>query len=99
MPRMRSVGLQLEAIAPGGSGMPLYRAVKRALLAALESGRVAPGQALPAEKRLAALLGVPGRREVQALAGRLPLPRRAVADDEGVGVRRATPLEVEEAGA
>ena len=58
MPRMRRPGLQLEAIAPGGSGMPLYRAVKRALLGALESGRVAPGEALPAENLLACMLGV-----------------------------------------
>lgn len=50
--------LGLEPIAPGGAGMPLYRAVKRALLGAIESGRVAPGEALPPEPELAATLGV-----------------------------------------
>ena len=39
-------------------GMPLYRAVKRALLAAIEDGRLAPGGALPSEAPLAAAFGV-----------------------------------------
>lgn len=50
--------LPFEPIAPGGAGMPLYRAAKRALLGAIESGRVRPGQALPSETALAAALGV-----------------------------------------
>ncbi len=50
--------LPFEPIVPGGAGMPLYRAAKRALLAAIESGRVPPGDALPAEAELAAALGV-----------------------------------------
>ncbi len=38
--------------------MPLYRAVKRALLKNIESGRAAPGDALPSETTLAAEFGV-----------------------------------------
>ncbi len=45
-------------IAPEAAGMPLYRAVKRALLQAIEDGRLAPGAALPNEARLAAAFGV-----------------------------------------
>ena len=40
------------------AGMPLYRAVKRSLLQAIEGGRCAPGDALPSEAPLAAALGV-----------------------------------------
>jgi GntR family transcriptional regulator len=40
-------------IAPDGVAMPLFRAVKRALLQAIESGQVAPGEALPSEAELA----------------------------------------------
>jgi GntR family transcriptional regulator len=47
-----------QPIAPGGSGMPLYRAVKRALLGAIEAGEVRPGGALPSETELATALGV-----------------------------------------
>jgi GntR family transcriptional regulator len=54
----RARALPFDAIAPGAAGMPLYRAAKRALLAAIESGRVAPGEALPSETELAAALGV-----------------------------------------
>lgn len=43
---------------PGANGMPLYRAVKRELLQAIESGRCAPGQALASESGLAAAFGV-----------------------------------------
>jgi GntR family transcriptional regulator len=50
--------LSFEAIAPSGTGLPLYRAVKRSLLAAIESGRIAPGGALPSESALAAALQV-----------------------------------------
>lgn len=46
------------AIAPEAAGMPLYRAVKRALLQAIEDGRLAPGAALPAEGALARDFGV-----------------------------------------
>lgn len=48
----------LAPISPQTAGMPLYRAVKRALLQAIEGGRLAPGQALPAEGPLAAMFGV-----------------------------------------
>ena len=46
------------AIAPDGAGMPLFRAVKRALVQAIESGAVAPGDALPSESELALAFGV-----------------------------------------
>jgi GntR family transcriptional regulator len=46
------------AIAPEAAGMPLYRAVKRALLGAIEGGRLPPGQALPNETALATAFGV-----------------------------------------
>lgn len=52
----RSAGfapLQPEAV-----GMPLFRAVRRSLLLAIEAGSVAPGQALPSETELAATFGV-----------------------------------------
>lgn len=42
----------------GQTAMPLYRAVKRALLQAIETGQVAPGQALPSERALARAFGV-----------------------------------------
>ena len=50
--------LAFQPIAPGGTGMPLYRAVKRAVLGAIEAGRVQPGGALPSEAELATALGV-----------------------------------------
>ena len=40
------------------AGMPLYRAVKRALLRAIEDGTLAPGATLPSEVPLAAAFGV-----------------------------------------
>ena len=46
-----------SAIAPEAAGMPLYQVVKRSLLAAIESGRCAPGQALPSETQIAAAIG------------------------------------------
>jgi GntR family transcriptional regulator len=46
------------AIAPDAAGMPLYRAVKRALLRGIEARAVAPGDALPNEAVLAAGFGV-----------------------------------------
>jgi GntR family transcriptional regulator len=45
-------------ISPEAAGMPLYRAVKRALLQAIEDGRLAPGGALPSEAALARSFGV-----------------------------------------
>jgi GntR family transcriptional regulator len=45
-------------IAPQAAGMPLYRAVKRALLGAIESARFGPGDALPSEAELGAEFGV-----------------------------------------
>ena len=38
--------------------MPLYRAVKRRLLQAIESGSLAPGSTLPSERELATMFGV-----------------------------------------
>ena len=46
------------AIATESAGAPLYRAAKRALLRAIESGVVPPGHTLPSETVLAASLGV-----------------------------------------
>lgn len=45
-------------IAPDAAGMPLYRAVRRALLRSIEEGRLAPGAALPNETDLAASFDV-----------------------------------------
>jgi len=45
-------------IAPDAAGMPLYRAVKRALLGAVEAGTFEPGAALPSETELARAFGV-----------------------------------------
>jgi len=59
--------------------MPLYRAVKRALLQAVAVGRCAPGQALPSETELAAALGVSIgtlRRAVDELVAEHILVRR-----------------------
>ena len=47
-----------EAIKPEAAGMPLFRAVRRSLLRAIEAGSVAPGQALPSESGLACTFGV-----------------------------------------
>jgi GntR family transcriptional regulator len=47
-----------SAIAPESAGMPLYRAAKRAILQAVESGALRPGQALPNEAALGGALGV-----------------------------------------
>jgi GntR family transcriptional regulator len=67
------------AIAPEAVGMPLYRAVKRALLRAIENGALAPGAALPAEAALAGALGVSVgtlRHAVDELAAEHILVRR-----------------------
>jgi len=69
----------LAAIAPDAAGMPLFRAVKRALLQAIEGGRFAPGTALPAEPALAAAFGVSVgtlRRAVDDLVAEHILVRR-----------------------
>jgi GntR family transcriptional regulator len=50
--------LALQRIHPGAVGMPLYRAVKRALLREIESGSAAPGKTLPNEAQLAQGFGV-----------------------------------------
>lgn len=47
-----------EPLQPEAVGMPLFRAVRRSLLRAIEAGSVAPGQALPSETELAATFGV-----------------------------------------
>lgn len=51
-------GAGFGPIAPEAAGMPLFRAVRRAVLQAIEDGRVAPGQALPSEGELGAAFGV-----------------------------------------
>lgn len=43
-----------EPVSPQAAGMPLYRAVKRALLWSIESGALSPAAALPNETALAA---------------------------------------------
>ncbi len=48
----------LAPIPPQTAGMPLYRAVKRALLGAIEGGAAEPGSTLPNETALSAALGV-----------------------------------------
>ncbi|HZV93091.1 MAG TPA: GntR family transcriptional regulator, partial [Caldimonas sp.] len=45
-------------LSPDVAGMPLYRAVERDLLGAIESSRFGPGDALPSEADLAASFGV-----------------------------------------
>ena len=69
----------MHTIAPDAAGMPLYRAVKRALLKSIESGAVAPGDALPSETALAAEFGVSVgtlRRAVDDLVAEHILVRR-----------------------
>jgi len=69
----------LAPIAPEAAGMPLYRAVERALLAAIEDGRLAPGATLPAEPELACGFGVSVgtlRRAVDELVAEHILVRR-----------------------
>jgi GntR family transcriptional regulator len=69
----------LGTIAPEAAGMPLFRAVKRALLRAIESGAVAPGSALPSETGLAHGFGVSVgtlRRAVDDLVAEHILVRR-----------------------
>ncbi len=68
-----------QPIAPDAAGMPLYRAVKRALLQAIESGACTPGAALPSETELGQAFGVSIgtlRRAVDELAAEHILVRR-----------------------
>jgi GntR family transcriptional regulator len=68
-----------EPIAPDAAGMPLYRAVKQALLDAIESGSCPPGGPLPSETELAAAMGVSIgtlRRAVDELTAEQLLVRR-----------------------
>ena len=52
------IAAAFRPIAPEAAGMPLYRAVKRALLDAVGSGAFLPGDALPSEAELAAAFRV-----------------------------------------
>jgi GntR family transcriptional regulator len=54
---MRAMSLLFDPVG-AEPGMPRYRAVKRALLGAIEDGRLAPGAVLPSEAPLAAAFGV-----------------------------------------
>lgn len=75
----RGLSGRLAPIAPDAAGMPLYRAVKRALLRAIEEGDVAPGDALPSEAELAAGYGIAVgtlRRAVDDLVAEHILVRR-----------------------
>jgi GntR family transcriptional regulator len=68
-----------EAIAPDSAGMPLYRAVKRSLLDAIEAGTCAPGKTLPSETEIAGAMGVSIgtlRRAVDELTAERILVRR-----------------------
>lgn len=68
-----------EPIAPEAAGMPLYRAVKRALLDAIESGSCSPGEPLPSETDLAGAMQVSVgtlRRAVDELTAEQLLVRR-----------------------
>ena len=70
---------RFDNIAPETAGMPLYRAVKRALLLSIEEGRLAPGQALPNETDLGTAFGVSVgtvRHAVDELAAEHILVRR-----------------------
>lgn len=71
--------MALTTIAPEAAGMPLFRAVKRSLLQAIEGGAVAPGDALPSEAALSAGFGVSVgtlRRAVDDLVAEHILVRR-----------------------
>ena len=69
----------IRAIAPDAAGMPLFRAVRGALLRAIEGGAVAPGDPLPSENELALSFGVSVgtlRRAVDDLVAEHILVRR-----------------------
>lgn len=55
---MQDITAIFPPIALESGGMPLYRAVKRSLLRAIESGACGAGEALPREATLAASFGV-----------------------------------------
>jgi GntR family transcriptional regulator len=57
-PHAGTAAAAFQAIAPGATGAPLYREVKRALLRAIEAGTCQPGNTLPSETALAGALGV-----------------------------------------
>ncbi len=57
-PSRAAAALGFEPIPPDAAGAPLYRAVKRALLRAIESGRCPAGATLPSEAALATAFGV-----------------------------------------
>lgn len=66
-------------LAPDDAGMPLYRAVKRALLDAIQSGTYRAGQTLPSEAELAGAFQVSIgtlRRAVDELASERIVARR-----------------------
>ncbi|MBL8334811.1 MAG: GntR family transcriptional regulator [Rubrivivax sp.] len=68
-----------QPISPSDAGMPLFRAVRRALLQAIERGEVAPGDPLPSETELARRFGVSVgtlRRAVDDLVAEHILVRR-----------------------
>jgi GntR family transcriptional regulator len=78
-PGSAAAAAALGAIAPDAAGMPLFRAVKRALVQAVEAGGFAPGAALPSEPQLAAAFGVSVgtlRRAVDDLVAEHILVRR-----------------------
>ncbi len=78
MPALPSAAA-FEPLAPDATGMPLYRAVKRSLLRAIESGAYRPGQALPSEAALAGAFAVSIgtlRKAVDELAAEHILARR-----------------------
>lgn len=78
MPLVSSAHL-FKPIAPQAVGMPLYRAVKRALLQAIERGALAPGATLPSESVLAQSMAVSMgtlRHAVDELAAEHILVRR-----------------------
>jgi len=71
--------LAMQRIAPEAAGMPLYRAVRRSLLQAIEAGELTPGAALPNEQVLASGYGVAVgtlRRAVDDLVAEHILVRR-----------------------
>ncbi len=74
-----SLARLFNPIAPQTAGMPLYRAVKRAVLGAIEDGALKPGAMLPSEATLAQALAVSVgtlRHAVDELAAEHILVRR-----------------------
>jgi GntR family transcriptional regulator len=76
---LEALAQNIRAIAPDEAGMPLFRAVRTALLRAIESGAVQPGAPLPCESELASRFGVSIgtlRRAVDELVAEHILVRR-----------------------